>query len=553
MMLSEFLCLVVDILRTQVSSLGKREAVRKLKVDLFTQLITQDLEWLEKQDIYRIRALVGSCGSTLTSLLDYPTLAVENLARLASNLAMLTKWNAPLACALMLVLPAKILLIEGLRKVQNRLEDYLFVPDLRGAFKSVWQALVDPRSFRVLRSFGRENCEIARFDLYAAMTEQLEERSHVLYRVFDPLQALLDHSVEIFTLWYGGRLALAGKMNFGDLSSFLLVANNAFDNVMTLHRSHTMLSQGVLGKVESIVNLLSLKPRIGVGGKHALPVDGWAVEFRSVSFRYPSRPQVLVLDDVSFTVPRGECIGIVGHTGAGKSTIAALLLRLYDPDSGSILIDGLDLRQYNVTELRKSMGVVSQDLVMLEETIRDNVTYAVPDSSDEEVKEVLVRCEAGIFYDEATFPQQLDTKVSQLSGGQKQRLGLARALLKNPKCCILDEATSALDEISMKKVIEEVESRRKRGMTTLVIAHRLSNFRFVTNLVILENGHVAEAGTKHELSLRVGGVYKSLLDTSRLEENTTHSSDGSLLNLSNPKPNLNPDPSPNPNSASTVC
>eukprot|EP00397_Hematodinium_sp_SG-2012_P024373 GEMP01025382.1.p1 GENE.GEMP01025382.1~~GEMP01025382.1.p1 ORF type:complete len:501 (+),score=120.70 GEMP01025382.1:868-2370(+) len=500
MMLSEFLCLVVDILRTQVSSLGKREAVRKLKVDLFTQLITQDLEWLEKQDIYRIRALVGSCGSTLTSLLDYPTLAVENLARLASNLAMLTKWNAPLACALMLVLPAKILLIEGLRKVQNRLEDYLFVPDLRGAFKSVWQALVDPRSFRVLRSFGRENCEIARFDLYAAMTEQLEERSHVLYRVFDPLQALLDHSVEIFTLWYGGRLALAGKMNFGDLSSFLLVANNAFDNVMTLHRSHTMLSQGVLGKV-----------------------------------------------------PRGECIGIVGHTGAGKSTIAALLLRLYDPDSGSILIDGLDLRQYNVTELRKSMGVVSQDLVMLEETIRDNVTYAVPDSSDEEVKEVLVRCEAGIFYDEATFPQQLDTKVSQLSGGQKQRLGLARALLKNPKCCILDEATSALDEISMKKVIEEVESRRKRGMTTLVIAHRLSNFRFVTNLVILENGHVAEAGTKHELSLRVGGVYKSLLDTSRLEENTTHSSDGSLLNLSNPKPNLNPDPSPNPNSASTVC
>eukprot|EP00397_Hematodinium_sp_SG-2012_P063787 GEMP01088812.1.p1 GENE.GEMP01088812.1~~GEMP01088812.1.p1 ORF type:complete len:146 (+),score=34.62 GEMP01088812.1:310-747(+) len=139
MMLSEFLCLVVDILRTQVSSLGKREAVRKLKVDLFTQLITQDLEWLEKQDIYRIRALVGSCGSTLTSLLDYPTLAVENLARLASNLAMLTKWNAPLACALMLVLPAKILLIEGLRKVQNRLEDHL--PD----YQSPWKRGIPPR------------------------------------------------------------------------------------------------------------------------------------------------------------------------------------------------------------------------------------------------------------------------------------------------------------------------------------------------------------------------------------------------------------------------
>jgi len=153
---------------------------------------------------------------------------------------------------------------------------------------------------------------------------------------------------------------------------------------------------------------------------------------------------------------------------------------------------------------------------MLEKTIRDNVVYGLlPGDFDEEViRDVLHRCEAQTFYEE-TFTKQLDTKVRELSGGQSQRLGLARALLKNPSCCVLDEATSALDEITMNKVIEEVESRRRQGMTCMIIAHRLSNFRFVDNLIILQRGRVVESGTKLEL-LQRNGVYRELIDASRL-------------------------------------
>jgi len=526
MLLNEVVCLFVDIIRYQVSSFGKKEAIRELKVDIFTKLISQDIEWLERQDRYRLRSLVGSCGNTITSLLDYPVRAVENITKAAWSLFLLSKWNSRLGLILLLLLPLQVGVTEALHSFQEYLEHhYFFVPNLRGSINTMWQALVDLHAFQTLRTFGREPKEIDRFKQYTDLTGELTERGRILYRLFDPLEALMDNGVEIFTLWYGGQLALRKKMDFGDLSSFLIVAKNTFNNVHKLQRSVLLLSDEVLEKVERLMNLLNQKPRIGLGGTLPAPQKGeWHIEFQNVNFRYPSRPQALVLDEVSFEIRAGQCVGLVGHTGAGKSTITALCVRLYDPDSGRILLNGQDLRLYNVTDVRRGLGVVSQDLALLERTIRENVVYGLSDGKQDEetIEKVLRLYEANEFFDENVFPNGIDTKVGEqgksLSGGQRQRLALARAMMKDPKCIILDEATSALDELSMRKIIEQVESSRKLGMTTIIIAHRLSNLRYVDKLVVMEKGRVVEEGTRRELLQIPDGHYRALVDSATLED-----------------------------------
>eukprot|EP00929_Paragymnodinium_shiwhaense_P049321 TRINITY_DN24883_c0_g1_i4.p1 TRINITY_DN24883_c0_g1~~TRINITY_DN24883_c0_g1_i4.p1 ORF type:complete len:305 (+),score=62.74 TRINITY_DN24883_c0_g1_i4:231-1145(+) len=294
-------------------------------------------------------------------------------------------------------------------------------------------------------------------------------------------------------------------------------------------------------------SLLTREPRIGLDDPpmESMPDPAkleWTITFENVAFEYPQRPGAAVLQGLSFVAQANEFLGILGATGAGKSTVFLLLLRFYEPTSGRILLDGKDLKQYNPLWLRLHMGIYSQEFVLSRKSIRENLFYGcaiadehsadtsergmcaftgLPKRSEEEAKDALRQAQClETFFDATSFPNLWHTAVGNggdsLSSGQKQRLGIARALLKRPRLLLLDEATSAVDEQTQAKLQEEiVRLRKQEGTTVICIAHRLSNFAKADRLVVLENGCSVEEGTPAELMARPDGKFAEYAKTHR--------------------------------------
>lgn len=235
------------------------------------------------------------------------------------------------------------------------------------------------------------------------------------------------------------------------------------------------------------------------------------IEFKDVSFNYPSRPDFEVLKSISFRVEPGETVALVGSSGSGKSTIASLILRFYDPQKGSIEIDGVDSKNISLTELRKQIALVPQDVILFAGTIKDNIAYGKPNATDAEIEDAARKANALDFIN--SFPEKFATLVGergiQLSGGQRQRIAIARAVLKNPSILILDEATSSLDSES-EHLVQEALDKLMVGRTSVVIAHRLATIRNADKIVVLQKGVVQETGTHQQLILNEEGLYHKL-------------------------------------------
>ena len=235
------------------------------------------------------------------------------------------------------------------------------------------------------------------------------------------------------------------------------------------------------------------------------------IAFNNINFSYPSRRDIEVIKDVSFTVETGKQIAFVGPSGSGKTTIAALLYRFYNPENGTITIDGKNINDYQLSEIRNEMAMVPQEVMLFGGSIKENIEYGKPGATEEEIFEAAKQANALEFIE--SFPEKFETLVGdrgvQLSGGQKQRIAIARAILKNPSILVLDEATSALDSES-ERLVQEALERLMKGRTSLVIAHRLSTIKNADNIIVLDNGKIKETGTHTELIQLENGIYKNL-------------------------------------------
>ncbi|MEO6282641.1 MAG: ABC subfamily B transporter ATP-binding protein, partial [Dyadobacter sp.] len=240
-------------------------------------------------------------------------------------------------------------------------------------------------------------------------------------------------------------------------------------------------------------------------------IDG-NITYDNVHFSYPSRSDLPVLKGISFHINAGEKIALVGYSGAGKSTIIQLLMRFYDHQSGEILVDSKPIRDYGISELRKNIAIVPQEVMLFGGTIYENIAYGKPTASREEIQDAAKRAHASEFID--TFPEKYETVVGErgikLSGGQRQRIAIARAILKDPKILILDEATSSLDAES-EKLVQIALDELMKNRTTIVIAHRLATIRKVDTIYVIREGRIAESGTHQELTLLDNGLYANLI------------------------------------------
>jgi ATP-binding cassette subfamily B protein len=315
----------------------------------------------------------------------------------------------------------------------------------------------------------------------------------------------------IGVLVVGGHLVERGELTAGSLLSFLLYTVNLAATVGGIAGLFAQLMQAV-GSSQKVFEMLDLKPQVGLDeGTDILRILG-KVEFRDVSFAYPTRPGAMVLDKVTFTAEPDQVLALVGASGSGKSTVISLLLRFYDPDHGMILVDGEDARNIAPRALYRHMALVSQEPVLFSQTILENIVYGRVGLPQEDIDVALEQASAKFVYD---FPEGLATQVGergiQLSGGQKQRLAIARALLVHPSLLLLDEATSALDaesEHEVQRALDKLVARKCQ--TVILIAHRLSTVRSADQIIVLDKGVVAEKG-KHEDLMLKKGVYSRLI------------------------------------------
>jgi ABC-type multidrug transport system fused ATPase/permease subunit len=315
-------------------------------------------------------------------------------------------------------------------------------------------------------------------------------------------------------IWRGAAMIANGQMEAGQLFSFVIYSGFIAGNIAGMAGVYTRL-QRTIGAVENLLLLID-EPTETIDDKY-IPDPAYTlhgqIAFDHVEFRYPSRQEIIVLKDVSFSIDPGQQIALVGPSGAGKSTIASLLLKFYEPTGGTILFDGRESRSFPVTAIRAQMAIVMQDVFLFGGTIRENIAYGKPDAGENEIIDSATQANAWDFI--KSFPNGLDTIVGergvQLSGGQRQRIAIARAVLKNPKILILDEATSSLDSES-ERLVQEALEKLMKCRTSLVIAHRLSTVRNADRIIVLNDGIIAEQGTHAELLSNGNGLYKTLTE-----------------------------------------
>jgi subfamily B ATP-binding cassette protein MsbA len=367
---------------------------------------------------------------------------------------------------------------------------------------------------RIVKAFCAEARELARFKSrnydYYKLTMKSIKRMLILGIVME----LTGVGMALFIIFYSGRKVIEGSLSFGMFALFMAALLSLIKPFKKLSQANSIMEQA-LAASNRIYDILDTKSTV-VEREDApeLPLFKGSVVFEGVSFNYAENP---VLTDINLEVIRGQMLAIVGPSGSGKSTMVDLIPRFYDPKKGRIMIDGGDIREFSLCSLRQQIGVVTQETILFNDTIRGNIAYGRPDASQVDIETVAQQAHAHDFI--SKLPQGYDTAIGdrgvKLSGGERQRIAIARALLKNPSILILDEATSQLDSTS-ERLVQEALDKLIQGRTVFVIAHRLSTVRNAQRIVVLDKGKIVEDGSHQELLVK-DGLYRRLYQVQELE------------------------------------
>jgi len=372
---------------------------------------------------------------------------------------------------------------------------------------------------RVLKSFIREP---SFRESFAEEGEDYRAKSLSLAKVnafFFPMILLLIGLGTLFTVWVGSARVMDGTLTVGNIAEFVIYLNLLTWPVVSLGWITTLIQRAAASQAR-IMRHLNEQPEIAFPEHSDAKIAAGKIEFKDVSFTYPETG-IKALDKVSFTIEPGTSLAILGRTGSGKSSLANLLLRLYDPDAGEILIDQKTLKSFSKENLRKPIGYVPQDVILFSDSIEANIAFGLPDAGIKEVTQAAAK--AAVLENINDFPEGMNTVIGErgitLSGGQKQRISIARAWLKNPLIFILDDSLSAVDTATEEEILSNLRAKPEIGNspTLILISHRISSVKHADKIIVLEKGRVAESGTHDEL-LKQKGIYAGINRIQQLEE-----------------------------------
>jgi ATP-binding cassette subfamily B multidrug efflux pump len=476
-----------------------------LREQIFTHLQRLDVQFFDRNPVGRLMTRVTTDVDALNEMFTAGFVAIfGDIFVLAGIVGVLFWMNWRMALVLFSITPAIILVSIWFRRGARI--TYRQVRARIAAINAFLQEHISGMS--TVQLFNRTEAEGAKFDGLNVRHRDANIDSIFYYAVFYPVIELIETVGVALIVWYGGGQVIRGTLSIGALIAFFTYAQRFYEPISDLSEKYNIL-QAAMAASERIFKLLDTPVKIEDRGTREVG-ELRSIEFRNVWFAY-NEPE-WVLKNVSFRVERGERVAVVGHTGAGKTTVTALLLRFYEPQRGQITINGIDIREYSLESLRALFAIVQQDFFLFTGTVEQNISLGDPAISAEAVHNAAVRVQADRFV--ARLPEQYASEVRErgagFSVGEKQLLSFARALAFNPPVLILDEATSSIDT-ETERLIQEAIQTLMEGRTSIVIAHRLSTIRSADTILVFHHGEIRERGTHEEL-MRANGLYRKLYE-----------------------------------------
>ncbi|MBP9596340.1 MAG: ABC transporter ATP-binding protein [Fusobacteriaceae bacterium] len=487
-----------------------------IRGDMYEKVQNMSFDYFSESKSGDVMSRFGIDTDKALTILSGAAKAFADMMQVIISLVIVFITNPKLALiAIFLVPMVSAIMKKYSRRLRNTGKD---IQESFGKLNTILQEGIT--GIRVIKAFATEKFEIEKYKTENSNNFYHLIRNKRLDARIKPMVEYVNIVVILAILYYGGTLVIEGKMTSGDLMKFITAFALVGEPLKRLSDYINALNSAIPA-VDRLYEILELESTIENKENPYIPkkIEG-IVEFENLDFAYNSERDVL--KNLNLSVKQGEMVALVGRSGSGKTTLVNLIPRFYDATNGSIKIDGIDTRDYDVYTLRKNIGVVPQETFLFSGSVRDTIIYGKRNASDEEIEKALRMANAYNFVME--LPQGLNTEVGErgvlLSGGQKQRLAIARAILENPPIMILDEATSALDTES-ERLVQDALDKLMTNRTTFVIAHRLSTILHADKIVVMENGEIMEVGTHNEL-LNKKGIYTKLYETQfgKLEEET---------------------------------
>ena len=500
---------ILSFFRIYTFAQVSEKAMRDVRQTLYAKIITLPIFHFEKR---RVGELMSRITSDITQLQDVLSITLAEFFRqiftLVGGVALITYLSWKLTLFMLATFPLLVIsaIVFGkfIRKISKKAQDELANTNI--IVEETFQ------SIQAVKAFTNEKYEVNRYtnSLNKVVNEALKAAtlrggfvSFIIFALFGGI---------VGVVWYGAQLVAQGDLILADLLTFIFYTAFIGGSVGGLGDIYAQL-QKTIGASDRILEILGDPSEVDIHeSETSVPITFGAIDLQDIHFSYPSRSSVEILKGISFTIEPGQKIAIVGTSGTGKSTLAQLMMRFYEPSQGKIMMGDYDIQDMPVGDWRKMVALVPQEVLLFGGSIRENIAYGKPGASEEEIHQAAEQAYAKEFIE--SFPEKWDTLVGErgvkLSGGQRQRIAIARAILKDPKFLILDEATSALDSESEKWVQSALEELMK-NRTSLIIAHRLSTIRSADKIIVMESGKIVEIGSHENLMAKKQGVYQKMV------------------------------------------